>query len=147
MCFSFFLSPPGPDRLSLHWHFFHPSPLWKSHPHNTESLRNGSHWRPEEVCNSDSNHFGVKKGLNIKYLKIQTWSCMIACRVNSNFPLITYFKCCGWFTHPYVAPHWCRVSQVGFLPQMHCGRSPVEGLTAFWSWFKWVTCFSTCHTC
>lgn len=96
-----FVSPLSPQkitsrqhRISLKWH--------------------GSHWRPVEICNSDSNHLGERKGLNIKYPKVQTWSWMIACRVNSKFPLITYLKCCRWFTHPHVAPHWCRETHFPF---------------------------------
>lgn len=45
-----------------------------------------------------------KRGLNIKYPKVQTWSWMIACHVNSKFPLITYLKCHRWFTHTRVTP-------------------------------------------
>lgn len=65
-------------------------------------------------------NFGERKVWNIKYppQKVQKRSWLIACRVNSEFSLITYLKCRGWFARPYIALHWWTES---LSHQTHCG--------------------------
>lgn len=101
----------GPDGLSLHWNLFH---LLKMTSRQTQaSVRR---W-PEEICNSDSKITSVREK-RFKYKispRVQMWSWMIACHVNSEFPLITYLKCHGWFTHLHVAPTLMTFSFLLFL--------------------------------